>query len=485
MNEPKEFEINIETLFPSFKEHLDLNGNNRISFSGKFGIGKTYFLNKFFEKNKDNYEVFHLFPVNYQISSNENIIDFLKYDILIELMKNEDIFKKDNKEDIGMIGYIKENFNTNSFLKNTVANLIDPIPQIGKILGKPLKTTLEFDKKFQEFKKGDSGIVEQFLKENNTETDCLSQILKNKIEKLTGENGNKKESVLILDDLERIDPEHIFRVLNIFSAHLNSESEEIPNKFGFDKIVIVGDIQNFKSIFHCRYGEETDFNGYFDKFFSFGIFPFQNEKIIEDIIDKIISNFQIAEKDNYYKEAIVTKNGYIKIILKDILLKALKLKKLNLRQLLRGLKFEILTLKKENTKEDMFFKLKKLVFINISIKILISLFNGLEMDLKNVLEKIKESNNNNKNLSPLSSILFDEFSYDLLMFIDKNKKSGVVTLGNYSLDVNSENRTIDNFSYLNPRKEDKILAPKEKNNKIKSEIFYYLLSEYVEMELYK
>ncbi|MCK5459888.1 hypothetical protein KAI52_02135, partial [Candidatus Parcubacteria bacterium] len=206
-----EFKIEIDKLFPKFEEHLEIKNNNRILFSGKFGIGKTYFLNEFFENKKDEYEVFHLFPVNYQITLNENIIEFLKYDILVELVKKDkDIFKNDNNKDIGMIEYIKKDFNMNSFLKNTVSQIINPIPQIGKILGKPLKTTLEFDKKFQEFKKGDSRIIEQFLKENNTETDCLSQILKNKIIDLK----NKKQSVLILDDLERIDPEHIFRILN-------------------------------------------------------------------------------------------------------------------------------------------------------------------------------------------------------------------------------------------------------------------------------
>ncbi|MEE9430770.1 MAG: hypothetical protein V3V16_07010, partial [Melioribacteraceae bacterium] len=74
-----EFEIPIDQLYPKFVEHLEIENNSRILFSGKFGIGKTYFLNEFFEDKKDKYEVFHLFPINYQISSNEDIIEFLKY----------------------------------------------------------------------------------------------------------------------------------------------------------------------------------------------------------------------------------------------------------------------------------------------------------------------------------------------------------------------------------------------------------------------
>lgn len=112
------FKIEIEEIFPKFEEHLEIKDNKRILFSGKFGIGKTYFLNEFFENKKEKYEVFHLFPVNYQISSNENILEFLKYDILVELIKKDkDIFKNDNNEDIGMIEYIKKDFTHKFFFK--------------------------------------------------------------------------------------------------------------------------------------------------------------------------------------------------------------------------------------------------------------------------------------------------------------------------------------------------------------------------------
>ena len=82
----EEFKIPIEDLFPKFKEHLEIKDNSRILFSGKFGIGKTYFLKEFFKTSQE-YEVFHFSPVNYQINSNEDIAEFLKYDILVELNK--------------------------------------------------------------------------------------------------------------------------------------------------------------------------------------------------------------------------------------------------------------------------------------------------------------------------------------------------------------------------------------------------------------
>jgi len=39
----QEFIIPIEGLFPKFESHLKIKNNTTILFSGKFGIGKTYF----------------------------------------------------------------------------------------------------------------------------------------------------------------------------------------------------------------------------------------------------------------------------------------------------------------------------------------------------------------------------------------------------------------------------------------------------------
>ena len=116
--------------------------------------------------------------------------------------------------------------------------------------------------------------IKKIKKHNIKETDPFSKLLKDKIKELKGE----KQSVLVLDDLERIDPEHIFRILNVFSAHLDSSNNESENKFGFDKVVLVADYHNIKSIYQHKYGLDTDFNGYFDKFFSIEIFRMGKKK---------------------------------------------------------------------------------------------------------------------------------------------------------------------------------------------------------------
>jgi len=120
--------------------------------------------------------------------------------------------------DKSFIDFIKNKWNTNSFLNQTIENTIELLPFGFDKLGKPLKTALEIDRKFQEFKLNKVKTkISEFLKKHNTESDIISEIIKAKIQK----SKEKRESVLILDDLDRIDPEHIFRILNIFSAHFD------------------------------------------------------------------------------------------------------------------------------------------------------------------------------------------------------------------------------------------------------------------------
>ncbi|MFA6550842.1 MAG: hypothetical protein WCT36_05855, partial [Candidatus Gracilibacteria bacterium] len=65
--------IPIDGLEGDFNYFLQkVENNKRVFFTGRFGIGKTYFLKEFFLSHKEEYEVFHLFPVKYQISDNDD-----------------------------------------------------------------------------------------------------------------------------------------------------------------------------------------------------------------------------------------------------------------------------------------------------------------------------------------------------------------------------------------------------------------------------
>ena len=112
--------IRIDSEKKRFKEHIDYGGNDRIIFSGIYGIGKTYFLNKFFEKNVD-YEAFYLKPVNYSVSSNKDIFEYIKYDIAFELLSHCTNFDKiEFSKELATQQYIYDNKISllSSFFKN-------------------------------------------------------------------------------------------------------------------------------------------------------------------------------------------------------------------------------------------------------------------------------------------------------------------------------------------------------------------------------
>ena len=464
-----EFIIPIEGLFPKFESHLKIENNTRILFSGKFGIGKTYFLNDFFENKKEDYEAFHLFPVNYQITSNENIIEFLKYDILAELLKkNKNIIQKNDYSNLIDFQRLFHLWGKDNFIE-TFKTGISLIPK----LGRPLKDVIELTENFWNFKKemeaGEQGLVDNFLKEikkkNISETDPISELLKQKIE----EQKNKKQSVLILDDLERIDPVHIFRIINIFLAHFDSDNKELSNKFSFDKVILVADVQNLKSIFHYKYGKQTDFNGYFDKFFSVEVFQFKNEEIITKVIDQIISKFKI--EDAIILNDALKQNEFLRIISGYILIKSLELtgkEKLNLRQLLKGIKFPLSAF----TKEHYYSRRKeRFRYIRINIEALISIFGGLDSDFISTLKMIKQ---NIKSKKEDGNDHWQKIvSQDLLKKISpSDAKEGSLELiwRKYSIEL----------------KNNEILKVNYQGSEINVEyLFLDLLIEYVQKKLYK
>ncbi|NQU83470.1 MAG: hypothetical protein HQ536_02050, partial [Parcubacteria group bacterium] len=172
-----------------------------------------------------------------------------------------------------------------------------------------------------------------------------------------------------------------------------------------------------------KYGEQTDFSGYFDKFFTVEIFQFKNEEIIEKATDEIISHFQVEDKKDLSKA--LGSHGLLRIFIKDILLKSLELdgkEKLSLRQLLKGVKYQIPILNDSNYKEDLFSGRDKIAihFMDIGIKSLISIFSGMKTDFIIVLEKIK---NNIKNKEDVMRSC-DIFSYLLLKKISPFEETG-------------------------------------------------------------
>lgn len=287
-----------------FGEFLADEENKKIVFSGRFGSGKTTFINFFFggqdSKFSSKYDCFHLFPVNYSVASNEDIFELIKYDILLGLLYKEIQIEE---SDVAPMIWVKKM----DYLK-IVSTILSMIPKVGKDLENILNGVLELKKLFEKHNdkyevlfsgenelgdlldrmEGRTGL----LVENNEVTRIIERVLLRR-------KAQGKENVLVIDDLDRIDPEHIFRILNVFAAHMDERlwsKQSRSNKFGFDKVIVVCDISNVRKIFKSKYGQQVDFSGYIDKFYSKKIFYFNNRQLILKIISNKINNILIFPK---------------------------------------------------------------------------------------------------------------------------------------------------------------------------------------------
>ena len=233
-------EIPIKYPTQKFQQYLEFENNSRILFTGKFGTGKTYFLKKYFKENVT-FSTIHLFPTNYQVSQNEDIFELLKFDILLKLIERGWI-KSD--EDINNKLAIQSYFLTAG--DDLLSPLLKSIPKIGKVYT-AFESIIKF---FENYKKYVDGLNNNTIKLLKIFGDNISEkkgsiyeqdLISNIITESLEEHKADSSTVLIIDDIDRIDPEHVFRILNVFSAHFDLESET-ENKFNFDKIIVVCDL---------------------------------------------------------------------------------------------------------------------------------------------------------------------------------------------------------------------------------------------------
>ena len=420
--------------------------NKRVFFSARFGIGKTFFLQKFFEQHTGEYDVYHLFPVNYQISSNENIIEFLKYDILVELLKKypkafESTELNGLKEKLRFFAaFCKDRGIVGRVSKATIKSLFgltpDPIFTPLSRIGRSLKDLTTFREEFQEFKaeqlSGDRDAIDEFLEKIETQadivaTDYVSQLFREKIETLK----NGKRSVLILDDFDRIDPEHTFRILNVLSAHIDGDEE---NKFGFDHIIIVGDIENLRNIFHHKYGDKTDFWGYFDKFFTVEPYPFNNEQAIAERIPYLM---QLIKYEDENLENAMAYQGLIPVLLQDFLTQALSVKVISLRQLFRPIDYPFIEMKKQNSLMNRWRRGAAGRHFERGVALLVAIY-GTEIDLLKALSKIRD-NSSTHVPDGTTQIIYRWLADRMLKRMVPLKEVGKTPwLGKYSLEMSNQ-----------------------------------------------
>ena len=404
-----------------FDEFLSRENNHRIIFSGIFGNGKTTFLKKYFKENKD-YLAIHLFPTNYTTSKNEDVFELIKFDILYEILRLEPELSEYKFEKY-YAAYLAV-YRTPSILIDPISSLIEAIPKIGKPIATVLKSAFNLNeaikKEIKETEDSESKKVFDFAKRifdrigSPYENDLYTDLIKKQLEGIKAKNSSKK-TILIIDDLDRIDPDQIFRLLNVFSVHFDVDGSE--NKFGFDNILFCCDANNIRRIFLNRFGTDVDFNGYFNKFYSSEIFYFDNKSEIKNRVNEILLTIQPIKGRLWDKKRVRPSEtmsfGSIQYFIESMIIS----ETFNLRQLIRLDNYNY---------EERKYKMRDLfrstfsnhnIYMAITFDFMISIYGGIDGFLS-ALRRTRFSKND-----PVGDYVIERLVGDLILLSDyKNNK---------------------------------------------------------------
>ena len=334
-------DIDVTPLINQFDEHL--KENDRTIFSARFGDGKTWFLNKFMEERNDRYEFIVLYPVNYQIAPNEAIMEYIKRDILFQLILKGWLKPGVSIPDTVLFQwYISQKCGdlfTDVMQVMTSLPFVDPKWQTA--VGTLLTIAKEINDKVKAYGSFEHEIESEddFLKAANIiehlssgagniyELDMVSYLIIHILQQIKNKG---KETVLIIEDLDRVDPAHLFRILNVFSAHIDRvyqcssktvtdaegnsvEIDTLKNKFGFDKVVMVLDYETTHHIFSHFYGEQANYLGYISKFiqhnvFYYSIHKYAFQQIQQHFLNKCCIKFEQILKKGRDREYYINEN---------------------------------------------------------------------------------------------------------------------------------------------------------------------------------
>ena len=268
--------INITHELKRFEQHLAQNPQTILS--AKFGDGKTYFLNEYIQQHEADTFFVVLHPVNYVVSPNEDIFEYIKRDILCSLVHRSEF------QEIDWNDALKEVLNYDTLLE--MVDTIAPNIPLGNLATNPfhifkkVDNKFAIDKYFDRFKNTKGGLFEfdQF-------TFAIQRTIR--AIQMVGQR-----CVLVIEDLDRLDPGHLFRILNVLSAHI--DSDKCTNKFCFDNIVAVLDYDTTRHIFHHFYGEKANYEGYMSKFMSSHPFEYSITKVAQQQL------FNYIEKECHF-----------------------------------------------------------------------------------------------------------------------------------------------------------------------------------------
>lgn len=291
-----------------FRDHLMIAP--RVIFSAKFGDGKTTFLKEFKESEvMSDYEFFTIHPINYSVAKNEDVFEYIKRDILLQFANRNLLDNFDLDAAINTIYNWQTLYEALSFILQFVPH--------GESILKLIDRAKEARDKYQRDKKTWQMYDESFKSQRGGiyEVDGYTMLIKSGINII---HTSGKKTCLIIEDLDRIDPGHLFRILNVLGAHVDEENGQ--NKFGFSNIVAVMDYDVTKHIFHHFYGEAANYDGYMSKFtskyvyyfsinetarlFLYDIIKYQTH-LVKDKIDRFVIN--VIANTPVTVESVITK----------------------------------------------------------------------------------------------------------------------------------------------------------------------------------
>lgn len=281
--------IDISQNIQDFKQVFE--NESRIIFSAKFGDGKSYFLNEFmksYDEKKNDYYFITLHPVNYVVEENRDVIEYIKRDILFQLMKDNRIydFKEGYDKIFDAVCNVESLFKLADFAASIIP--VNGLKEGYKAL-KGLVSTIDEKRKEQDVLHVVDDYINGFYGKSGSisECDAFTYLIQKSLEWMMA------KSVLIIEDLDRIDPAHLFRIMNVLSSQVdNPYYSEVSNgnKFGFDKIILVMDYEIAKHLFHHFYGKEANYEGYMNKFlntlpYSYSIKEEAHRQVRQKILD--------------------------------------------------------------------------------------------------------------------------------------------------------------------------------------------------------
>lgn len=264
------FVIDVSEPLENFKHFVD--SDDRLILSSGFGGGKTYFINEFKKRYSSEYNFFTLYPINYVVSDNESILEYIKRDICFQLAKDYCI----NHDSFSLKGFLNDLKDEINFQELIL--LLSAIPQIS---GMGFVSTAVASLPFQKIhvfkllsknKYSSEKYINYYFEKAGSiyDDDVYTKFIRKILESFR--SIDNKKTVLIIEDMDRIDPGHMFNILNIFGSHIDrhfiDSADKTNNKFGFDKLITVMSYKNCQRLYESKYGDNVDFEGYITKFLS-------------------------------------------------------------------------------------------------------------------------------------------------------------------------------------------------------------------------